>query len=183
VIPEYGCVGMALAGDHVQWVVDTTRREGVRAIGDAHLRASLFHELHHLARGWTSSAGTWAGIPLLARAGRTRPPKPWPDGEGVLNAIVSEGLATAFERDSAGHRALWGLYPLNVRDWVAELLTLPADAMYSEWMFDHSDGRRWVGYRAGTYLADRAIAASGRSAAELVTTPADEILALALPAC
>jgi hypothetical protein len=46
-------------------------------------------------------------------------------------------------------------------------------------MFQHPDGRRWIGYRAGTYIADRAIAASSRSAAELVQTPTGEILSLA----
>ncbi len=80
---------------------------------------------------------------------------------------------------AAGSQPLWGDYPDDVGSWVAELKTLPASAPYWMWMFQHPDGRRWIGYRAGTYIADQAISASGRSAAELAETPTDEILRLA----
>ena len=53
------------------------------------------------------------------------------------------------------------------------------DCTLDQWMFRHPDGRRWIGYRAGTYIADRAIAASGLSAAQLVLVPTDEILEMA----
>jgi uncharacterized protein YjaZ len=46
-------------------------------------------------------------------------------------------------------------------------------------MFQHPDGRRWIGYRAGTLIVDRAIAASGASSAALVRVPTADILALA----
>ncbi|MGH8532580.1 MAG: hypothetical protein ACREV1_07595 [Gammaproteobacteria bacterium] len=58
-------------------------------------------------------------------------------------------------------------------------MALPLSAPYHDWMFQHPDDRRWIGYRAGTYIADQAIAASDRSAAELVLTPTDEILKIA----
>ena len=45
------------------------------------------------------------------------------------------------------------------------------------WMYRHPDGRRWVGMRAGTYVADQATRRSGKSAAELVN--AADILRLA----
>jgi hypothetical protein len=159
VIPEYGCVGMALGSGHVRWRVDVTRPGGVEAIARAHLRATLFHELHHLARGYVMS-----GPPC-----------------SLVHSVVSEGLATAFERDAAAHAAPWGEYPREVPHWVDELLALPDSASRQQWMFQHPDGRRWIGYRAGTFIADRAMAVSGRSAADLVTTPTAEILALALP--
>jgi uncharacterized protein YjaZ len=63
--------------------------------------------------------------------------------------------------------------------WVDELLALPRFANYRRWMFYHPDGRPWIGYRAGTYIADRAIARSGLDAAELVSVPTERILALA----
>jgi predicted Zn-dependent protease DUF2268 len=159
VIPEYGFTGMSVARGHVRWRVDVTRPGGVEAIARAHLRATLFHELHHLVRGYVMSA----------------PPC------SVMDAVISEGLATAFERDAAGHPAPWGAYSSDVLHWVDELLALPDTASREHWMFHHPDGRRWIGYRAGTFLADRAMAASGRSAADLVTTSTSEILALALP--
>jgi hypothetical protein len=46
-------------------------------------------------------------------------------------------------------------------------------------MFQHPDGRRWIAYKVGTYLVDRAIAASGKSSAELVLTPTREVLEMA----
>jgi hypothetical protein len=61
-----------------------------------------------------------------------------------MDGVVSEGLATAFERDAGGRLPPW---------------------------FQHPDGRRRIGYRAGTYIADQAIAASGSSAADLVLAP------------
>ncbi len=102
-----------------------------------------------------------------------------PPRMSFMDSVVSEGLATAFERDSGGRQPPWGEYPEQVRTWVHELLRLPLSAPYHHWMFHHPDGRRWIGYRAGTYIADEAIAASGRSAAELVLTPTDEILKMA----
>jgi Predicted Zn-dependent protease (DUF2268) len=159
VIPEYGSMGWAIGSTQVHWTVDASRREGVLALAKSQLRATLFHELHHVVRGWVRAA----------------------PGARLLHGVVSEGLATAFERDAAGHRAPWGEYPPEVRAWVAELLALPDDAPYGEWMFRHSDGRRWVGYRAGTFIADLAMAQSRRSAADLVMTPTAEILALAFP--
>lgn len=96
-----------------------------------------------------------------------------------MDAVVSEGLATAFERDFAGVDVPWGHYPPDVESWVKELTALPAMANRSEWLFQHPDGRRWIGLRAGTYLADRAMKATGKSAADLVTTGTAEILRLA----
>ena len=43
----------------------------------------------------------------------------------------------------------------------------------------HPDGTRWIGYRAGTYLVDRAMRASGKSAADLVAMPTEDLLRLA----
>lgn len=158
VIPETGEVGAALSKHRVRWVVDPARRGGIEAIARARLRSALHHELHHVVRGWLMEASVPARM---------------------IDAAVSEGLATAFERDAAGSRPLWGEYPPAVSGWVRELQQLPRTAHYQTWMLKHPDGRRWIGYRAGTYIADRAIAHSGRSAAELVHAPADELLALA----
>ncbi|HEU4991794.1 MAG TPA: DUF2268 domain-containing putative Zn-dependent protease [Luteimonas sp.] len=143
----------------IDWVVDPSLHGGIAAIARAQLRATLFHELHHLARGWVRFGGA--------------PPRSFMDG------VVSEGLATAFERDAGGRNPPWGDPPRDAAAWVAELIALHATAPYHHWMYRHPDGRQWIGYRAGTYIADRAIAASGRSAAQLVRTPATEVLALA----
>ena len=63
--------------------------------------------------------------------------------------------------------------------WADELLDVQVPYNHPELFFQHPDGRRWIGYRAGTYLVDCAMRASGQTAAELAVTPTDEILALA----
>jgi hypothetical protein len=159
VLAETGELGSAATPNCVTWVVDSGRPGGVAAIAGSQLRATLFHEFHHLARGWVKSGG----------------PR-WPR---MIDAVVCEGLATAFERDFGGRRAPWADYPQNASSWVEELLTLPADAPYHHWMFRHPDGRAWLGYKAGVFIADRASSATGRTAADLVATPTDAILEMA----
>jgi uncharacterized protein YjaZ len=158
VIPETGEGGAAVAPGHVRWIVDPSRPEGVINIAKSRLRPVIFHELHHLVRGWVMYGG-----------------KP---STSFMHGVVSEGLATAFERDAAGSQPPWGIYSEDVRSWVDELLALPLSASYEHWMFRHPDGRRWIGYRAGTYIVDKAMEASGLSAAELVETPTEKILEL-----
>ncbi|MCB8887752.1 DUF2268 domain-containing putative Zn-dependent protease [Vreelandella malpeensis] len=65
---------------------------------------TLFHELHHLARGW------------VIHRDETR--------TTFMEGVVSEGLATVFEHEVGGRRTPWGEYPDNVRGWVEELLAL-----------------------------------------------------------
>jgi hypothetical protein len=158
VIPETGEAASAHPPNVVYWTVDPNRAGGVTTIANVELRRTLFHELHHLVRD--SVAG--------------------PKSQRLLDQVVSEGLATVFERDFAGPSPPWGMYPDDVRTWVAEILALPADAPRDQWMVRHPDGRRWIGYKVGTYLVDRAIKASGRSAAALVSASTDDILRLAL---
>lgn len=159
VIPVTGELGGALAPGRVQWKVDHTRDLSVEEIVKARLRATLFHEFHHLVRGWVMTGGE-------------RP-------KTFMHGVVSEGLATAFERDAGGASPPWGEYPHDVEEWVKELLELPVTANYIDWMFQHPDGRIWVGYRSGTFIADKAMKSSGRSAAELVRSPTEEVLRLA----
>lgn len=159
VIPETGEVGGAMTPSRVSWTVDPNMPGGVACVARRQLRFTLFHELHHQVRGWVM----FGGEPRTS----------------FMEGVVSEGLATVFERDVGGREPPWGQYPNNVEEWVSELLELPMTAPYNQWMFQHPDERRWIGYRAGTYIADRAILASGRSAADLARVPSDEILKMA----
>jgi len=155
VIPETGETGSTANTDRVFWIVSPARAEGIVVIAKRELRGTLFHELHHLVRAQTPNSLT------------------------LMDRVVGEGLATVFERDAAGMPAPWGQYPPNVVDWVKELRALPSDAPSKQWMSRHPDGRRWMGYKAGTYIADQAIKASGKSAAELARVPTAEVLRLA----
>lgn len=161
VIPETGELGIAPDPGRVNWFVDSSNSESIETIAIKHLRSTLFHELHHLARGY------------VVRGGRPR--------TSFMDVVVSEGLATAFQRDFANAKPPWAEYPEDIASWVDELLELPmsAFASYSDWMFMHPDGRRWIGYKAGTFIVDQAIAASGMSSAEMVQMSTREILELA----
>ena len=159
VIPATADGGVSLARGKIAWAADPSRPGGIAGVAGRQLRFTLFHEFHHQARAWFAE-----GAPAPA---------------SFMDAAVAEGLASAFARDAAGHEAPWARYPADAAQWVTELRELPPDADYRQWMFQHPDGRQWIGYRAGTYIADLAIAASGRTAAQLVTAPTDEVLALA----
>ncbi len=153
VVPEIGATADAMI-DSVMWTVDTTRPEGVRAIANAQLRSTLFHDLHHVVRGATQPIGT------------------------LMDYVITEGLATAFERDFAGEQRPWADYPPDVAAWVGELQALPADVEREPWLFRHPDGRRWIGYKAGTYIVDQAMKNTGKTSAQLVAVSTQEVLAL-----
>lgn len=159
VIPEMGYGATAMTRDSVSFRLDSGHAGGIEWLLQKGLRPALFHECHHLVRGW------------VVQGGKPR--------RHFIEGVICEGLASAFERDAAGSTPPWCHFPDNVREWVDELLRLPMSAPYAQWMFMHPDGRRWVGYRAGVFIADRAIAASGRTAAELAETGYEEILRLA----
>ena len=161
VIEETGEMGMAPEPARINWTVDASRSEGVETIANKRLRPTLFHELHHLSRGYVVRGG----------APRT----------SFMDVVVSEGMATAFERDFAGAKPPWGEYPEEISTWVDELIALPMSAFgsYTEWMIEHPDGRRWIGYKAGTFIVDQAMAASGLTSAELVLIDTQKVLELA----
>ena len=153
VIPEVGASATIAGSEFVRWTVDPGRAEGVVTIAERHLRGALLHEFHHLVRANAVAVAS------------------------LMDRVVIEGLATAFERDIAGGSPPWGQYPDDVESWVQELLAQPDSP--GDWLFQHPDGRPWFGMRAGTYLADRAMKALNRTAAELATTPTAEILVAA----
>lgn len=145
VIPETGEVGFAASPDVVNWKIDASY--SVADVAANHLRHMLFHELHHCVR-------------LLKFP--TYVTEDWYDGS------VFEGLATVFERE-AGWSPPYGEYPrAEIEAWVEELFAQPVDHRFQEWKFEHADGRRWISYRVGTWVVERAIERSGRSAADLV---------------
>ena len=154
-----GDSGYAMSPTVIKWTVDPSKGDVVE-IARTYMRQTLYHEMHHLVRGWTVKDG--------------KPRTSFMDG------VIAEGLAVVFERDFAGGKPPTADYPESVADWVAELKALPVDANYSKWMFYNPDDYRvLVGYRVGTYLIDKAIAASGETAVTLVNVSTDEILRMA----
>jgi uncharacterized protein YjaZ len=138
--------------------VDPNHTGGITATIQRELRATLFHEFHHLVR--------------YATVGQS---------ESLMDEVITEGMATVFERDAAGASPPWGMYPRNVMNWVTELSSLPPDADRGYWLTkSHADGRRWIGMRAGAYLVDQAMRTTGQSSAELVSTSTEDIIRMAL---
>jgi hypothetical protein len=156
VIPETGENGSNSQPNVVHWQVDASRGEGVVTIARTQLRATLFHELHHVVR---------AAVFVDRR---------------LRDHVIREGLATAFERDYGGASPPWGTYPAEAPRWTTEILALPDDTPRAPWLFEHPDGRRWIGLRTGTYLVDRAMKTSGKTSADLVQTPTDELITMGL---
>jgi uncharacterized protein YjaZ len=152
VTSETGETGDAMPPNGLMFTVDPSRPGGVAAITGAWLRPFLFHDIHHLVRYPAESPSS------------------------LVEHAVTEGMATAFERDFAGATPPWGAYPANVAEWAAELDRLPAETPRNHWLFRHPDGRRWIGYKVGTYWVDQAMAKTGRSAADLVTMSTTEVL-------
>ncbi len=161
VIPETGDLGAAVAPGYVRWAVAPSYPEGVEGVILRRFSPALFHELHHLARGWVM----YGYGPSL--------------GDALLDSVISEGLATVFEWEMTGLRPPWGRYPAEVEEWVEEMLSLPQSASYGHWMYKHPDGRRWVGYKVGAYIVEKAKANSGLGAAEMATFPTEQVLKMA----
>jgi uncharacterized protein YjaZ len=158
VVAETGEDGYSIQPNSVGWLVDPHHPGGVAATVKRELRGTLFHELHHLLRYAV------VGTPTT-----------------LMDNVIAEGMATVFERDGAGASPPWGKYPANVADWVTELRALPPDADQSYWLAKrHDDGRQWIGMRAGAYLVDRAMRASGESFAQLVSTPTGDVIRMAV---
>ena len=100
-------------------------------------------------------------------------------GPGIATAAVNEGLANVFAEQYTGVSFEAEAYPENVDEWVVEILALPTDADYGEWMFEHPDGRQAIGYRTGRYIIHQAMANSGKTILQLSELSPDEILELA----
>lgn len=156
--PVGGVAGWAARPGEVQLLMSVTYPGGIESAMEDGLEVVLYHEFHHLWRGWTIQQNRF--------------------GPGIPNAVVNEGLAAVFADQYSG--TAWDRfnYPENVREWLEEILELPLDADYNAWMNDHPDGRIAVGYRTGRYVVHEAMARSGLGIVELSTLSPEEILAL-----
>ena len=125
------------------------------------LKPTIFHEFHHLSRGWAIQDNVY--------------------GPGIPNATVNEGLAVVFS-ETYTHRATEADTPPKAEiaeQWMKEILTLPLNANYQHWMFEHPDGRLAIGYRTGNFLVRKAMENSGKTILELSNDKPTEILKLA----
>ena len=124
------------------------------------IKTTIFHEFHHLSRGWAIQDNKFS--------------------YGIPNAMVNEGLAVAFTEIYTGNINEVNAYTDEADNWVKEILALPLDASYSDWvMGEHPDGRTYIGYRTGNFMVRRAMNNSGQSILELSNLMPNEIIKLA----
>lgn len=156
-----GVTGRANAPGKILLQLSSAFPGGVSGAAESALALATFHELHHLYRGWTIQDNKF--------------------GPGIAIAAVNEGLASVFSEEFTGvyFPESYG-YPDNVDQWLEEILALPPDASYSDWVAGvHPDGRDAIGYRVGRYIVHQATANSGQSVLDLGDLTPDEILTLA----
>ena len=124
------------------------------------IKATIFHEFHHLSRGWAIQDNKFS--------------------YGIPNAMVNEGLAVAFTEIYTGNINEVNAYTDEADNWVKEILALPLDASYADWvMGEHPDGRTYIGYRTGNFLVRRAMNNSGKNILELSNLMPNEIIKFA----
>ena len=123
------------------------------------LKSTVYHEFHHLSRGWAIKDNKY--------------------GPGINIATVNEGLAEVFSETYTGVAFEASSPPEEGDSWMKEILALPTNASYRDWMFEHPDGRRAIGYRTGNYLIRKAMASSGLDILELSSKSPEFLIELA----
>nr|WP_297788681.1 DUF2268 domain-containing putative Zn-dependent protease [uncultured Allomuricauda sp.] len=134
---------------------------GVSKATQTALKHTIFHEFHHLSRGWAIQDNKY--------------------GPGISIAAINEGLAVVFSEEYTGESMEADTPPKAsvAEQWVEEIRSLPLNANYQHWMFQHPDGRLAVGYRTGNYLIRKAMTNSGKDVLELSELTPNEIYKLA----
>lgn len=133
--------------------------KGVEGSIKTSLKYLIYHEFHHLARGWAMEDNKY--------------------GPGIATAMVNEGLAVVFGEDYTQTALEGHAFPDNVESWVKEVMALPTDANYNSWMNMHPDGRLGIGYKSGHYVVRKAMKNSNKTVLELSKLTPEDILKLA----
>jgi uncharacterized protein YjaZ len=157
-IPKVGGGGHTRNSELVLIFLDPDLPLGEEGLLD-YTKSTTWHELNHAAR---FNAVEWS------------------TDSSFINYCIIEGLATVFERDYTGYNPPWGEYKESeTKDWVKEIKGLGNNYVWSQYMFLHPDGRKWIGYKTGTYIVDQALKNSKKTISELTKLEYKEILKLA----
>lgn len=124
---------------------------------------AVFHECNHAARyRWLYSQGVFEPT--------------------IIDAGIHEGLATVFAGEYANGISPWGKYEddATMQKWIEEIKQADKSGdSWSAWGFDRPDGRKWIGYKTGTWIVDAAMQKSGKSVIDLTCVLSKDILKLA----
>lgn len=154
-----GVTGRAERPDELLIELSQTYPDGVEVAVRDGLATTFAHELHHTVRGWTMNGNHF--------------------GYGIQIAVINEGLATVFAEEMLGAVKQSDLPPDDVEAWVEEVLALPINSNYGDWMFLHPDGREAIGYRTGRWVVRRAMQRSGLDIVQLTALTPTAIWQLA----
>lgn len=137
-IPETSENGYTPSSDWIQIYIDIKNKKNTfQRIVDKYIPATIYHEMNHVAR-WRSSGF----------------------GNNLLEVIVSEGLASVFEKEQ------WQLF---TAPWAqSDKKEIPSflkiikerdrkkDFTYNhnEWFFGKGRLPRWIGYKLGAYIIE-----------------------------
>ncbi|NER13608.1 hypothetical protein GWK08_09180 [Leptobacterium flavescens] len=154
-----GISGRAENPERIVIEISAIYPNGTIAAINKSLAGTLYHEFHHLNRGWTIEGNKF--------------------GPGIAIAVINEGLACIFSEEYTGDINEADIYPENVNEWALEILELSVNANYGHWMFDHPDGRQAIGYKTGRYIIHQALKNTGKSILELSEYSPDKIWELA----
>ncbi len=135
--------------------------QGITGAVHTNLKHVIFHEFHHLYRGWAIRDNKFE--------------------QGIAIAAVNEGLAVVFSEIYTNSKSEADNPPSAIiaDSWFKEIQALPKDADYQKWMFQHPDGRSAIGYRTGNFLIRKALTNSGKTILELSEMQPDELIRLA----
>ena len=139
--------------------ISKTYPKGMTAAIKNGLKIILYHEFHHLSRGWA------------IRDNKFR--------QGINIAAINEGLAIVFSEKYTDKKLEANAFTNETYAWVEELLKLPKNADYGKWMFKHPDGRTAIGYRTGNYIVTKALQKSNKNILEVSKLSPKEIYKLA----
>jgi uncharacterized protein YjaZ len=97
-----------------------------------------------------------------------------------IEACILEGIACVFEREySKLGSPLWAKYDTEViKDWFNEV-NKDILSNWDDYMFLHPDGRRWIGYKVGTWIVDNAMKNSKKTIESITKLECSEIIELA----
>ncbi|MDB4293644.1 DUF2268 domain-containing protein [Maribacter sp.] len=151
-----GVTGRSNTPHEVTAEISYLYKDGVSGAVKRTLSGHMYHEFHHVWRGWTLSKNQFE--------------------KGISIAAVNEGLADVFSKTYTGVSLEIGNPSDDIRGWTQEVLELPKDANYNQWMNLHDDGRMAIGYRVGTFIVVFALKNSKMTILELSKLQPKEIL-------
>jgi uncharacterized protein YjaZ len=155
----YGVTGRADRKNEIEISISSSYQGGIEQAVKDGLIGTVFHELHHTVRGWTMHRNHFP--------------------QGINTAAINEGLADVFAEIQVGRAMDKMSKEVDFALWSKEIISLPKNADYNEWMNMHSDGREAVGYRTGGYLVRAALKNSGKDIVTLSYYSIEDIYQLA----